>query len=206
MATGDAAVTAVLAEYSALRIEIDRRSHAQQTLTNLALTFSGALLAYAVAHQVIAVLLLQPIVVCALGLLYTDHGSMIMRIGRYLHRHSAAEVARLTGEPGLMRWEESPERNPLKGWRPRWLGPPLLIFVVAPVATVLVSLGIEIVRPSGWSTGPLAVPLPVIGLLWLADIVMIGLVCFSFFFVFRGDALERLVSGSPQAPAASAGG
>lgn len=201
MATGDTAVTVLLAEYGALRAEIDRRSQAQQTMLNLALTFSGALLAYAVAHETIAVLLLQPIVVCALGLLYADHGFMIRRIGRYLRDHCAVEADRLTGEPGLMGWESSRERT-AEGWRPMWVGPPVLIFLVGPVAVVLVSLGAEIVDPSSGRTGLLAAPLPVIGLLWAVDILMIGLAWFSLLFGFRRGALSR----RPPAPGPSGGG
>ncbi len=66
MTTGDV-LTVVLAEYSALRAEVDRRSQAQQTLLNLAIALTGAVFAYAIANESLPVLLLQPIVAGSRG-------------------------------------------------------------------------------------------------------------------------------------------
>jgi hypothetical protein len=192
MATGDAAVTVLLAEYNALRAEIDRRSQAQQTLSNLALTLSGALVAYAIAHDSVVVLVLQPIVASALGLLYADHSLAIRRASRYLDRHLAVTLARLTKEPDLLLWEGLVQSTRTRAWRPFWLLPPLLVFVGSSVAVLAVCLTARVYDHAIRGSLLLHVPLPVVFLLWLGGVFMTALAAIGFFAAFRAAGLSAL--------------
>lgn len=188
MATGDA-VTLLAAEYQALRAEIDRRSQAQQTVTNIALTLTGALVAYAIANEAIVMLLVQPIVVSALGLLYADHGSAIRRVSRYIDRRVAPAAIRLTGEP-VLQWEGVVQNPRTRAWRPFWLIPQVLVFIGSSVAVLGVALYARVYDTVTRSSALFRVPLPLVALLWVVGVLMTALASLGFFASFRLRALE----------------
>lgn len=189
MATGDAAVTVLLAEYNALRTEFERKSQAQQTLVNLALTLSGALVAYAVAHNEPFVLLLQPPVASSLGLLFANHGGGIRRIARYIAEHTEQRLDALTGESGLMVWEG--RWAPLtRRWRFFWLFAPLLAFVGTSSAVLALT------ARRTWSLAPrrtgLLAPAPWASRgLWIFGLATVTLCVVGFWFAFRTQRLRR---------------
>lgn len=190
MATGDTAVSVLLAEYNALRGEIDRRSQAQQTLANLALGLSGALVAYAVAHDAVVVLLLQPILASTLGLLYADHGLAIRRASRYLDRCVVVSIERLTREPALMRWERIVQSPRNWVWRVFWLLPPALLFIASSAVVLTVALGARAFHDFARDSQLLSVPLWSVALLWIVGFVLTVLATIGFIVAYRPSALS----------------
>lgn len=190
MAKGDVLATALIAEYNALRAEIDRRSQAQQTLSNLALTLTGATVAYALANDAIVVLLLQPIIASALGLLYADHGKAIRRAGRYVERHLAPALADCAGDHRVLLWERVAHSGATRVSRPLWLLPPLLVFVVSSAGVVAASLAARVFDRVARDSNLLRVPVPVVGVLWLAGLCMVALAATGFWVSFRDEAMD----------------
>jgi len=181
--TGEHLLDAALAEYAALRGEIDRRSRAQQTLATLAVTLTGALVAYAIDKDAAAILLIQPIVVCAFGLLYADHGAAIRRLGRYLDRSVGATVVRVTGDRRAMRWEALAARR--EGlWRLFWLAPPVLIFVGSSAAVLAVSLTARLSPAVAGGSTLLHLPAWVFLVTWLVGIVLVLAAALAFWAAF----------------------
>lgn len=74
-----------LAEFSALRAEISKRSEAQNSLLSLNITALGTVGGFVLSQKAdIKLLLLLPILSPVLGMLYLDHGTNIANIGRYI--------------------------------------------------------------------------------------------------------------------------
>lgn len=112
----------VIAEYAALRSEIDNRSNHQHLLVNLAATGSAALLAVGAARDTFIdeVLLVVPPFVLTLFVLYVDHWMAISRIGGYLRTDLRNVATRAGGAPGVFAWEEVSAKPPStfdKAWR-----------------------------------------------------------------------------------------
>jgi len=116
-----------LAEFAALREEIQERVRAQQQLLTLQLTLAGTVFGFALSqHGVTALLLIVPFssyLLC--GRLVAQHFGTI-RVAQYVREELSARV------PGGLRWEEWLERQQKR--RPHLLGlelPLLLTFVGA---------------------------------------------------------------------------
>ena len=183
MPSGEVAVTALLAEYEALRAEINRRSQAQQTLAVLCITASGAIASFALSRNLVPVLLLQPMLGACLGLLYADHGNSIHNIGRYLHDHTAARVDSLTRSKGLLAWERRGARDAATS-RAVWLLPHAMIFMVSGVLALMLAFRPVWVRYPP-TTGALRLTQMQSRILFVVDAVMVMACTAAFLFVFR---------------------
>lgn len=74
-----------LAEFEALRKEIENRSNAQHQLITLNLTAIGTFLGFVLSSRAdLKLLLLLPILAPAIGLLYLDHAVVIGLMGSYI--------------------------------------------------------------------------------------------------------------------------
>jgi hypothetical protein len=116
-----------LAEFAALREEIQERVRAQQQLLTLQLTLAGAVFGFAISqHGTTALLLIVPFssyLLC--GRLVAQHFGTV-RVAQYIREELSARV------PGGLCWEEWLERQQKR--RPAFLGlelPLLLTFVGA---------------------------------------------------------------------------
>lgn len=190
MAKGDLTGTALIAEYNSLRTEIDRRSQAQQTLSNLALTLTGATVAYALANDAIVVLLLQPIIASALGMLYADHGKAIRRAGRYVELHLAPALTDLADDARVLLWEKVAHSGGTGMTRLSWFVPPLLVFVGSSLGVLVAALPARVFDRVARDSNLLQVPLPAVGLLWLAGLLMVLLAAWAFRSSFRDNAMD----------------
>jgi hypothetical protein len=134
----DSAPTDVrLAEYAALREEIQSRSGLQQTLIGVNITAIGALGGVVLSTETPpSALLLLPPICSTLGFLWLDHHGTIMQIGRYI------------GDK-LWIWQPSwqnvhgRDRKPIWFWLPYgliWTGPSIAALIAVPVASHLHSL------------------------------------------------------------------
>lgn len=116
-----------LAEYSALRDEIQERVKAQQQMLSLQITLSGAVFGFAISRPgLTALLLIVPFssyLFC--GRLVAQHFGTL-RVAKYIKEELSGRV------PGGLRWEEWLEQQQRR--RPHFLGstlPLLLTFVGA---------------------------------------------------------------------------
>lgn len=134
-------LTAALAEFQALRSEIDGRIQHQQVLLGLNITALGTLLSVALATNTsqATVLLAAPFVASALGFAYSDHTRRINLLGKYIRERLWPDVRGLTA-PGLSSWEEGfvdqvSLRTPFQaGLSSAYI---VALFVVTPVAMVV---------------------------------------------------------------------
>jgi hypothetical protein len=111
-----------LAEYAALRQEIETRSTAQQNLFSLQLTAAGALFGFALSGPGRAVLvLIVPLSSYLLFARYLVHSTAIAVIGEYLRDHLEPQ---LVGDGWERYWRRQPRRLPFA----RWTHPNLLLF------------------------------------------------------------------------------
>lgn len=110
-----AGTQAMLAEYTALRAEVERRANAQWSVFALQLASAGAIASAAVATAAnLAVLLLIPLSSYLLGSRYILHDFHIKLIRRYL-RESLAE--RLAGQLQWETWRTAALAGPTsRGW------------------------------------------------------------------------------------------
>lgn len=89
-----------LAEFAALRSEIDRRASTQNTLFVSQLTVTGAIFSFAVsAPSRTALLLILPISSYMFGVRYVAQQKAIFTIARYIREDLSARV------PGGLKWE-----------------------------------------------------------------------------------------------------
>lgn len=116
MADPSVAVSVVLAEFAALRAEIDRRSTAQHALIGLMLTVASAVSGTVLLHgELVHLLLAVPFVAGAFGMLFIDHHWMICTIGRYIggELHPVIRELAASGKSDLdarlLAWEERVE-------------------------------------------------------------------------------------------------
>ncbi|HEX2349615.1 MAG TPA: hypothetical protein VHI51_14380 [Ktedonobacterales bacterium] len=102
---GDA-LKVILAEYKALRTEIQNRSNAQTFILQVhitALTFT--LGAAATTHYFPWLIFLIPIEASIFGLWYVDHASTIARLGEYIQTCIEPNVNKFAQTTGLLSWE-----------------------------------------------------------------------------------------------------
>jgi hypothetical protein len=155
-----------LAEFSALRNEIQDRVKAQQQMLSLQLTLSGAVFGFAISRPgMTALLLIVPFssyLLC--GRLVAQHFGTL-RVAKYIREELSGRV------PGGLRWEQWLEQQQSR--RPHFLGsvlPLLLTFVGASVLTLAWTFGYVFVH------GNMAI-FPRLGLvvLWLVGVATASL-------------------------------
>ena len=131
-----------LAEFSALREEIQERVKAQQHMLSLQLTLSGAVFGFSISRPgMIALLLIVPFSSYLLCGRLVAHHFGTLRVAKYIREELNGQV------PGGLRWEEWLERQQCR--RPHFLGsalPLLLTFVGASVLALGWTIGYVFVR------------------------------------------------------------
>jgi uncharacterized membrane protein YoaK (UPF0700 family) len=107
-----------LAEYAALREEIQNRSGLQQTLVGLNVTVIAAVVGFVLSkHGSAPALLVLPPVLLTLGYLWLDHHRVIGELDRYIREEC------WTWTP---RWQQASDRRRAWFWVPMgliWIGP-----------------------------------------------------------------------------------
>jgi len=83
-ASSELVVSSVLAEFAALRAEIDRRSNEQHAVMGLSITATAALAAFVISRDHYELVPLFPIVTAVLGMRWLDHHRRIREIGDYI--------------------------------------------------------------------------------------------------------------------------
>ncbi len=95
-----------MAEYNALRSEIQYRSEFQSRLLEIHIAALTAILGAAVSKALsLWVILLIPIESSIIGLWYLDHALMIQEIGSYIRTSIQRRAAELLNEPHILWWE-----------------------------------------------------------------------------------------------------
>jgi hypothetical protein len=126
-----------LAEYVALRQEIQNRSGPQQTLVGLNVTAIGTIGVIALTRRISpAVLLALPPICVTLGFLWMDHDRVIHDLGRYLR-------TQLWNWTPNWQQEHGRGHSPLWFWTPvgfMWIGPSTAALIAAAASTQLHSL------------------------------------------------------------------
>jgi hypothetical protein len=155
-----------LAEFSALREEIQERVKAQQHMLSLQLTLSGAVFGFAISRPgMTALLLIVPFssyVLC--GRLVAHHFGTL-RVAKYIGEELHGQV------PGGLRWEEWLEQQQCR--HPHFLGsalPLLLTFVGASVLALGWTIGYVFVRD-----GIDVLPRTGLVIMWLVGVGIAGL-------------------------------
>ena len=90
---------AVLAEFTALRNEIQERTRLQQQIKHLAIIIAGTVITFGLQQNEMSILLVLPILILFLYIGYADHSCHIARIGHYIKN----EIGRKLSD---LRWEE----------------------------------------------------------------------------------------------------
>jgi|GEM_PF-6018389 len=108
-------VDIIIAEYTALRGEINLYHQHQKLAMNFALLMSIALLSTVITSEVKSfplniellkfIILLFPIFICITGFLYLDKTIRIKRIASYIHNDLRPRLISLTGSYQILNWE-----------------------------------------------------------------------------------------------------
>ena len=135
-------ITILLAQYQALRAEIQTRSGAQSTMMQLTITALGALAALSFTqYGDRRMLLLIPVISTILGLVWLDHAANISNIGDFILQRLWPALGTVSGAEGLPDYEATVrayERTP--GGFLRLFGlPPFLIFILVPIVAIIIA-------------------------------------------------------------------
>jgi len=114
-ARSDHVVAVVLAEFAALRAEIDRRSSEQSALLSLSITGTAALWAFMYSKQHYTLLPLVPFLSLALGARWLDQHRRIRDIGDYIKSTLNKHLCEPTGLHHALANETEVERRPGQG-------------------------------------------------------------------------------------------
>jgi hypothetical protein len=186
-----------LAEFSALRAEIGARSGVQHQLMALNITALAAIGGFVISDKADPLLLLMlPLVSCALGVIWHDHARNIENIGSYIKDELGPALldtvprdpdGAQAGGDGL-RYEERIDEDELRvSSRVLPLAVPLLILFGAFPATAAVFALLEMLRRNV-STG--------IWVVWAAGVGMIALYLWAWL-VFVGAPYQRRRAAAP---------
>jgi hypothetical protein len=147
-----------LAEYAALRQEIQNRSGLQQTLLGLNVTAIAAIGGLVLSRRVSpAILLVLPPIVLTLGFLWVDHDRVIHDLARYIRTQ-------------LWTWTPSWQQEHGRGHSPLWFWTPIGFVWFGPsIAALVASPGSTHLRALWW--------------LWASDVLLLRF--FGLFFVNR---------------------
>lgn len=113
--SADKTVDVILAEFSALRAEINSRAARQQQITYWLLVITGTLITLAMNQQEILLLLMCPVLTLFLAIRYADHGAQIARIGDYIERRIEHRLKELGWESWLSSGDARPSFG-RSGW------------------------------------------------------------------------------------------
>jgi len=103
---GSLSAQSIVAEFAALRSEIEDRSGHQRALVALNLTVLGTVTGYVLVSKANLILLVVPFFSTLLGLLWLDHAVVIGKLGAYLGEELRDELVTITGNPRIMGWEQ----------------------------------------------------------------------------------------------------
>ena len=158
----------MIAEYSALRAEIAGRISAQDTMINLYMTGTAAIVGITLTGQARLLLLILPALSFAVRLLYHNHNLYIGLISSYLNNELRPLAVATLGERDILGWEAWCDRS-VKGGK--WLRLPHdgALVVLFPLTAAL-SLVLVFPALTSWWT-------------WLAWIAGMGLLLAQIFFV-----------------------
>ncbi len=99
-------VDVALAEFTALRSEIDNLAGAHRTMMHLNITVVAALLGFVLANRADPHLLLAlPPISGAIGLVYQWYVVHAKKIGDYINEHLRPMLAEYTGDDRVLAWE-----------------------------------------------------------------------------------------------------
>jgi len=115
-------MSAILAEYSALRAEIGARISAQDGMINIYMTALAAIVGFSLSDRSrLLFLLIVPVLSFSVRLLYQAHNGYIGLIARYVNRELRKLVIDKTGESRVLGWEDWNHRERTPGDdSPRW--------------------------------------------------------------------------------------
>jgi hypothetical protein len=158
-----------LAEFAALRQEIEARELRRQTLFNLHVTASGAVLGYTISpygNSLIALIL--PFTAYLFCARYVTHSSFVHEIGRYIREELSAKV------PGGLHWEEWHASQPRLVRIPRFASPTIVGF---PFVGFVALCWCVVPVFGGWSGATVLARLVVLAV-WFGG-------CYGLFLTFR---------------------
>jgi hypothetical protein len=108
-ASSELVVAGVLAEFAALRAEIDRRSNEQHAVMGLSITATAALAAFVISRDHYELLPLFPILTAVLGMRWLDHHRRIREIGDYIREDINRRLSEWTQVDDLLGAEKELE-------------------------------------------------------------------------------------------------
>jgi hypothetical protein len=142
-------MSAILAEYSALRSEIGGRISAQDGMINIYMTAVAAIIGFALSDRSrLLLLLIVPVLSFSVRLLYQAHNGHIGLIARYVNGELRQLAADGTGESRVLGWEDW--NHGKRTWRddlPHGLG----LVVLFPLSAVLSMLLVVPALDAWWN-------------------------------------------------------
>ncbi|MFI6901331.1 hypothetical protein ACIBKY_08725 [Nonomuraea sp. NPDC050394] len=158
-----------LAEFAALRQEIEARELRRQSLFNLHVTASGAVLGYTISpYGSPLVALILPFTTYLFCARYVTHSGFVQEIGRYIRDELSAKV------PGGLHWEAWHAAQPRLVRIPRLAMPTLVAFPFVSLVSLCWCL---VPVAGGWSGATVLARLVVLAA-WLAG-------CYGLFLTYR---------------------
>jgi hypothetical protein len=132
-------VQAALAEFSAVRGEIQSRSAHQWTLVGLSVTVTAAVLGFVIPQGADPrLLLVLPLITPSLGMLFIDHAYNIRNLGSYIGKCLSPLIVRTTGSADLLRYEHEIDRYEANLFLRLVFGLPLtVVFTVMPLGAMV---------------------------------------------------------------------
>jgi hypothetical protein len=114
-ASPDRVVNAALAEFTALRSEMDNANSSQQTIVNINITAAGLIFSFVLAKKADPLLLLVAAAISsALGMYIQGSWYHVRRIARYIDTTLRPLMIEYTGESKVFGWEQAVQAR--QGW------------------------------------------------------------------------------------------
>ncbi|MGI5183413.1 hypothetical protein ACQEVZ_44860 [Dactylosporangium sp. CA-152071] len=118
---GSTGFEAALAEFVALRGELDEIARGQRQILILNVSAAGALFGFVLSNAVpTKLLLVAPFVSVALGLLYQQYTMHAKGVGAYIDEHVRPVIVETAGDDRLWRWQRYLTQDMYPGWRSRF--------------------------------------------------------------------------------------
>lgn len=186
--------TALLAQFTALRAEIQNRSTFQTTIVSLNITAIGVISGFFFAqHADPRVMFIIPVLSPILGMMYVDHDVNIGNIGRFIQTAIMPELAKAAGIAGLPDYEVFVRQFEQRaGFRVFMFGIPILfMFSLLPLGALVLPFlpGMHTIRhPTLWAPAG------------LGSILLISFIVAWMGMVRQGDTFwGRLIGRLPRA-------
>jgi len=154
-------VQVALAEFNALRGEINSRSSLAWTLVSLNLTATTTIVGFAISNPKIwGLFLVLPLLSPAFGLLFVDHSLNIRKLGTYIQEHLGPILVREARDEQLFQyehWVRDYETRRVLRWVPFGI-PLLLLFGGFPVTALVLTYptSLRLIHPTlepAWAWG-----------------------------------------------------